>query len=545
MKRLKTMINPSFNNLLERDTGRIRAFRRTGWVVLLFLLIYTPQTIRAQSCSATSAILCVAGDDDTYVWINGNPITTNQPSAGGTLFPYVNWDQPGTPVCVNVPTADLVASPGANMFAAVTYNRHCCEVWTSWSLDISCLGGNHTVVTNASSGVSLYYDAGGGTPPPNDAGAHLWHDPIWTNPNPAVFFKDPIFTDTGTIWGKEIYDPSTGKLLPPSSYSAGGGAAGNQTLYWRQGFTLSTSVTALGPPNFTITKSANPTSGIQSSQRVTYTLNVCNTGQAMSIPVTIIDNFTPDMRFDGPLTAPFTTGVPEGQVNSGGSSVTFIFLKGFPGGGACTLIQYKMTDDIVDNSEFCAVRPNTASVNWNSSAVSASAAITLFCPPFTLTFTPTPTYTPTFTRTPTPTWTNTLPPGTYTPTPVYTSTPTYTFTPTWTVTATYSPVPGSCSLPPSRTASQLACLTMSTQTKAQPAVFGPTCYSRGLNQANENQETAFDSSNALFVASNVAINNLVIDYSHSENGGPLPEDSRQAETLFAMISRGIAYVRPS
>ncbi|HEY5038039.1 MAG TPA: hypothetical protein VIJ93_03095, partial [bacterium] len=74
--------------------------KRSSWVLKTWLMAFVLAGVWLQTpsahaqCTASSAILCVAGDDDTYVWINGFPITTDQPSAGGTLFPYVNWDQP-------------------------------------------------------------------------------------------------------------------------------------------------------------------------------------------------------------------------------------------------------------------------------------------------------------------------------------------------------------------------------------------------------------------------------------------------------------------
>src|SRR5260370_40653363 len=100
----------------------------------------------------------------------------------------------------------------------------------------------------------------------------------------------------------------------------------------------------------------------------------------MAGPVTVVDVFTADMRFDGAINAPFNGGPPNAQVNQSSNATTFIYMKGFPGGGACQTIQYKMTDDYVDPTEYCAVRPNTASVTWNSSAGSAHAAITLYFP---------------------------------------------------------------------------------------------------------------------------------------------------------------------
>src|SRR5581483_1458324 len=256
--------------------------------------------------------------------------------------------------CENIPIAWLNASPAQNYITAVTYNRQCCEVWTSWSLDISCSNTtNHTVVTNNSGGVSLYSHAGGGNPPPNDGGGNPWYNPLWANPHPAVYFKDPIFTDTGSSWGKTIYDPVTGARLASSSYSTGGGANGNETLYWRQGFTLSNTVTVLGPPAFLISKSANPTSGITSGQPVTYVVNVCNTGQAMAGPVTVIDVHSTLMSLNQVLSFPFNSGPPDGQYSSGSGATTFVYLKGFPGGGACQPITYVMEDYYISPSDYC------------------------------------------------------------------------------------------------------------------------------------------------------------------------------------------------
>ena len=173
------------------------------FITIFSALFLSHQSLWAQSCTPSSATLCVAGDDNTYVWINGNEIVTNQPSAGGFLFPYVNWTDPGSPLCVSVPLGDL---SGTNVISAVTYNTACCDVWTSWALDISCSNtSNHTVITSSNTPDTFYFDAGGGNPPPMNGGLNWWQ-PAYSAP--GTYFTSPSFNLGGHFWGKQIYDPS-------------------------------------------------------------------------------------------------------------------------------------------------------------------------------------------------------------------------------------------------------------------------------------------------------------------------------------------------
>jgi uncharacterized repeat protein (TIGR01451 family) len=328
------------------------------------------------------------------------------------------------------------------------------------------------------------------TPPPVDGAGKQWNDPAYTGTGGAGW-QDAI-QDTGTIYGKLIYDPCDGHRLLPLSWSSGGNAADNdqQTLYMRQPFGL-TPMPTVPPTSFTITKSANPTSGITTNE-VTYTLIICNTGQYTTSPVSVYDSFDPGFGFLGNWGGD-CNGYGDGSpcISSSGSNFTATWIRGFPG-LTCVTLTARVKDYYFDNSsDVCAYRSNVAGVEYPSPilwAQSNTVTVQMQCAPtntFTNTFTPSYTYTKTntYTQTFTPTQTNTFTqtftltnsqtftstftptitqtfsntetPGgftdtktnTYTYTNTYTSTQTYTFTQTntfsqtYTVTQTYSTTP--------------------------------------------------------------------------------------------------------
>ena len=428
-------------------------------LILVALFAALPSAVNAACASPQSARLCVAVDDHAEVWINGTYI-------GG--FDYVNWDQTGVyPKCVTITPASIIQETG-NVVAVDVSNLRCCEIWASWAIDTTCADGtNHSYISSNDPGNKIYRipNACVTTPvPPNDSNGTTWWAVSYTA---ASTWGAPV-TDTGMIWGKQIYDPRTGQLLNTVSYNSGGNAATGdcQHMFMRQPFDM---VTQTPPPvaNFTITKSVvGATTGINTNQKVTYVLNICNTGAAEPGFVTVNDKFDPGFGFSGYEGGNGGCGNnynfgPNYCPNSGYFSIQY--PKGFPG-FTCVNVTVYVQDYWVDSNDYCQVRSNVAGVNWPAETAgdisSNTVNVTMYCPgtptytrtvtpTFTIsntityspTFTSTPTVTPTPTKTRVPTWTNspTPVPTNSTITKTYTNTPTFTYTVTVTFTCTATP----------------------------------------------------------------------------------------------------------
>ncbi|HJT24649.1 MAG TPA: hypothetical protein VJ873_08745, partial [bacterium] len=105
------------------------------------LLVWVTLPIQALAqCTPTSATLCVSSDDYSNVYVGGTLIGN---------FPYAG--APGTggaanPTCISVSTALLT---GAQVCLAVyTQNTALQDTFSSWDLDITCSGGNHSEITS-------------------------------------------------------------------------------------------------------------------------------------------------------------------------------------------------------------------------------------------------------------------------------------------------------------------------------------------------------------------------------------------------------------
>ena len=398
-----------------------------AWGVLLFVLLALTMSasLRAAGCTPTSARICVEADDEADLYVNGVFVAH---------FAYVNWDSAGVVPCQTITDPTVLAALGAGgTLSTRVHNIGSGEMWAAYSIDVSCSGGQHSYVSSGSaSGATGYHQSDCNTPPANPpgSGGTNWYDPAFVPSG----WSAPVVV-TGATWGKPVYDPKTGTILPQLSYSNTGSAADAcQYYYMHQPFTLSP-VTPPGPPAMTISKSANPTTNITSATRVTYTLHVCNTGGFTDKPVTITDNYNPGFRYDGPNGG----NTPNGpNFTNTGSTLTISWPNGFPGGGACQDVAFWVTDDYQDpNTESCIVRANQASLAYNNNSSnqnvnSNTVNVTMLCIP-TNTPTPTNTFTPTWTFTPTrsntPTWT-------FTSTWTHTNTNTFTQSPTFTPTRT-------------------------------------------------------------------------------------------------------------
>jgi len=241
--------------------------------IVFFLLLIFSNKIYTASCTPTMALLCVAPDDHAWVYINGIFIDE---------FHYVNWDETGVePKCVTLTSGQLSSlQPTGNIIAVRNLNTNCCEIWSSWSLDVFCAGGGHSFVASGSgSGVSMYHD---NSPCPADtpvpSGGYQWYQGQYNQGGSGLNWVAPTIV-TGQKWGKRIWDPQTGDLLPALGYSTTSGAGTDDCmqLFFRQPFDLPIEPTP-PPPTFTIQKSANPTTNIKGPSEITFTLHICNSG---------------------------------------------------------------------------------------------------------------------------------------------------------------------------------------------------------------------------------------------------------------------------
>ncbi len=343
---------------------------------LLFLGI--PHIIFSASCTPTMALLCVAPDDHAWVYINGNFIDE---------FHYVNHDESGTPKCVTLTGTQLSSlNPTGNIIAVRNLNTNCCEIWSSWSLDIFCAGGGHSFVASGSgSGISMYHDNTGcpaDDPPPS--GGYQWYQGQYNQGGSGLSWTTPTIV-TGQKWGKRIWDPQTGDLLPALGYSVSSPAGTNDCmqLFLRQPFDLPIEPTP-PPPNFTITKTASPSSNIGQNppDTITFTLHICNTGGGtFGNPVTIYDKWQDALdnwAYFGPSDYTDTLFGAIDEEHSG-KSVTITFKDGFLG-QSC----YDYVFRIGLNSgvaTYCNVWHNVANLSYLSQPTKvATATLSNYCP---------------------------------------------------------------------------------------------------------------------------------------------------------------------
>ncbi len=393
--------------------------------IILFIFYYI-NNIYGGTCTPTSATLCINGDDHSSVWINGN-------YAGG--FTYVNWDSPYEPACVNIPVAWLNAT-GDNVIAIAVTDTAGGQIWGSFTLDVTCSGGQHAYISSNDGGMKLVYTNIYNSPPASDWYTLSYNDSSWGN---AVQVSV-------TTWAKPLYNPADGRRVIPWSYSydAFSGAnewdpSGQKMLYFRKHFTLNP-VTPLPSPTFTIQKSTPQSSMIRGGP-VTFTIVVCVSGGYTRNPVLITDWWT------SPTYCAWSMGNPYyyNDINEGilyrdddNKRFTLYFPLGFEA-NTCKTFVYELNPCWFTTDWYCpawcTAATNYARVTWTSGTRETSISVQLYCPSPSNTFTRTRTATMTFTPQMTPSFTSTR-----------TSTPTITRSPTFTYSRTSSPSPS-----PSRT----------------------------------------------------------------------------------------------
>lgn len=429
------MNEPKLNkNIIERS----KRVGKSCWIafVILASLASHPSAVYSQ-CTPTSATMCSSGDDDTTIYVGGVSIG---------YFPYAGatgTGDAGNPTCVSVPTALLT---GAQVCLAVyTQNTAPLVNFSSWDLDITCAGGEHSEITsNNTSDMTLYYTSTGNpsTPPPPDGSGNPWYSPNY-NPTSSLFTLTAAAVTCAETWAEPIYNPVTGAQLTFQANECDADTgSGNITgaLFWRECEPIPPPAPLLGPTAFTITKSivGGPVYNVPGSNdvSVTYAITFCNTGAAVTTPVTIQDNISGGgMQYNsGCIPAP---SQPQPYTPYCGGNGSVIYPLGMPG-NYCQSVTFLYTNYYYPN-DFCATFVNNATISDGVvSTTSNSVTANIVCATNTFTYTPTYTYSPTPSYTPTPTWTPTPPPSTLSPTNTYTFTPSYTPTPTWTNTT----VPG-------------------------------------------------------------------------------------------------------
>jgi hypothetical protein len=355
----------------------------------LFILFFGATNLFAAAlCTPVSANLCAAVDDYADIYLNGHFINE---------YLYCDTGNAAcTPVCVSLNATQLgYLTTSGNVIAVFDQNTNCCEVWASWSLDITCQDTTQVIISSDNHPVHMVFDTTCvNTPTPNPSptpsGGRQWYDPLYTE-NGA--WTTPVDM-TAKKWGKRLFDPSTGDLLAALSYAATM-STGCGALWFREGFALTPVPTPL-PPVLTIQKYAVPATGIQQGF-LTFSLHICNTGGGtLGNPVKIIDTWVPagsdSFRFDGFIfggsnvgwnfTDP-TFGYISADVN--GPPTTITFQNGFLHNSCYDLLYTLFSDNPISQ---CTTWPNTVAVSYapqpTLTAVS-SALVSNFCPSPTVT----------------------------------------------------------------------------------------------------------------------------------------------------------------
>jgi uncharacterized repeat protein (TIGR01451 family) len=314
------------------------SFAKIPAAIALILFFIPLHSFAACVCCPTSAQLCAAVDDYATIYLNGTLIDN---------FDYVNWDQTGvSPKCEMLTGAQLaLIQDTGNILAMVDLNTNCCEIWASWSLDITCTGGGHSYLSSNETQwpASMYRDTDAcGPTTPAKQGALNWYDGLWNQATSGLPWGNPVIV-TGTTWGKRIWDPGTGNPLPVMGWSSGSGAATGdcQQLFFRQPFSITVSPTPM-PPNFTMSKTVTmPVNGSHGNEQITFNLHICNSGGGTrGNPLNITDTWTmtPDSwQFQGFIFGGSNVGFSYDDPTFGhiseaaGPPVAFNFEVGFPG----------------------------------------------------------------------------------------------------------------------------------------------------------------------------------------------------------------------
>lgn len=227
----------------------LRPYSSGFLAVLAGVLLAFTSPLHPAACNPVFAVLTVSPDDTADLWLNGNHVG---------FFPYVGGGCAAVPQTVTVNVAWLNAV-GTNLLAVQNNNVLPNEVFCSWLLDITCVGGAHTYISsdpNPTSGdgtiISFYSPNGSPATPPGSGGSGWW-DPAFTPTlgAPPTGWENAI-VDTGTNNSPCITNPGTGMTVSRLSWRSTGTQTGNTDINWfRQTFSVT-------PPTPTVTPTPYP-----------------------------------------------------------------------------------------------------------------------------------------------------------------------------------------------------------------------------------------------------------------------------------------------
>ncbi len=403
--------------------------------VFLFFVLFNFSLHAATVCTPQAAVLCAAVDDIADVYINGIYLAT---------FGYVDVSLTGqvAPKCMQLNTAQLnslALAPFTNVIAVHDQNTECCEMWATWSMDITCTDGGHSYVdSDSGNGVDYSEDTNVCCNPtatpvgtavscdlgPTEGGL-TWYNPLY-NEN-GTWASASTIVYNGTEYGQKISSFEFHSPLPPLGF--GSIATGCQQVFYRQGFTLNEEPTPK-PPAMTISKTLVSNTFLGGNNEiVSFAFHICNTGGGTTQTVWTNDQWTDQpvgsggsgYQYQGPYganSAGFVGGFYYGDISSNALANNLnpylIFEEGFPGVTCtgCTTPCYDFTWLAESwNIVYCENWYNSVTLTWQVGNASSGVPVTNFCPSKTFT----PTNSPTYTATPTATKTFTI-----TPTPVFT-----------------------------------------------------------------------------------------------------------------------------
>jgi len=146
---------------------------KRNFCVFFYLVVFTFTLLSGANavCTPQSAVIWVNGDDNSSVWINGYYI-------GGVN--YVNWDSSSDPTFLNVPIAYLNAS-GDNVIAVAVTDTAGGQIWGTYALDVTCVGGLHAYVSSNDGDIKISATNVYNTPPAADWYSFAYNDTSWTN----------------------------------------------------------------------------------------------------------------------------------------------------------------------------------------------------------------------------------------------------------------------------------------------------------------------------------------------------------------------------
>ena len=379
----------------EIAVKKTAAIRRITFIaVFLAMVTILINTPAYTACTPSSAQLCAAVDDIAQVYINGTLITntTLWDFPGGAVdsaFPYADVSGspgPPAPLCISLSPAQLaLLQPTGNVISVRTLNTGAYELWTSYSLDVTCSEGGHSYVSSADiANIDLHYDDSCPAGDMPTYGGRNWYDPLYDQTGSGMSWVTPSYEE-GMKFGKRIFDPATNSLLPALSYSTDSETAADdcKEILTRQGFDLTIDPTP-EPPHFTLSKTANPATnvGLTTPYEVTFTLHICNTGGGTSgNPVTIADDWSSAVDNWQYFWPNDYTDTMLGFIDYSGSGQTgsITFANGFP---ADTCYDYNYAVKLYSGSPtFCDVWDNTANLTYLASpTVVATAVVENYCP---------------------------------------------------------------------------------------------------------------------------------------------------------------------